>query len=198
MSRRNQQSGMCIMRRLKSGWPYAQSEYLRWRYGRSLDPQLPFTRTAKTLVRLDGSSGWSESSRGAHVTLLALSCRDSYVACARMTKSELRGLIILIVYHMTPNCHIVGSYMMWLNYQLARAIKGFWAESQITLLSDNSAAAHHHINQTWSVPQSKACSVPHINTPWVEHVFRVQMIAIDYFIDKADYLLHYYYLPPRK
>ena len=36
-------------------------------------------RTAKTLIRLGGCPGWSESSLGAHSILLVLSCRGSYV-----------------------------------------------------------------------------------------------------------------------
>ena len=35
-------------------------------------------RTAKTLIRLGGCPGWSESSLGAHAILLVLSCRGSY------------------------------------------------------------------------------------------------------------------------
>ena len=36
-----------------------------------------FMRTAKTLIRLDGCPGWPESSLGAHIILLVLSCCGS-------------------------------------------------------------------------------------------------------------------------
>ena len=71
---------------------FAPSEYsdqsLQCPPEESLDPKLPIKRTAKTLIRLCGCSGWSESSLGAHAILLVLSwggsnlCRDlSEVSC---------------------------------------------------------------------------------------------------------------------
>ena len=41
------------------------------------DPRFP-VRTAKTLIRLDGCPGWSESSLGAQIILLVLSCWGSF------------------------------------------------------------------------------------------------------------------------
>ena len=38
-------------------------------------------RTEKTLIRLGGCPGWSESSLGAHAILLVLSCGGSYCEC---------------------------------------------------------------------------------------------------------------------
>ena len=46
------------------------------------------TRTAKTLVRLGGCPGWSESSLGAHAILLVLSCAGSYRRCRGATITE--------------------------------------------------------------------------------------------------------------
>ena len=46
-----------------------------------------FMRTAKTLVRLGGCPGLSESSLGAHVILLVLSCGGSY------------NVVVLILFH---------------------------------------------------------------------------------------------------
>ena len=43
-----------------------------------LGPQLPIERTAKTLIRLGGFPGWSESSLGAKAILLVLSCCGSF------------------------------------------------------------------------------------------------------------------------
>ena len=62
----NQQNGMYAQRRLRSGWVSAQSDQsLSCPLEQSLGPYLPFKRTAKTLIRLGGCPGWSESSLGA-------------------------------------------------------------------------------------------------------------------------------------
>ena len=42
-----------------------------------MDPKLPIKRTANTLIRLGGCPGWYESSLGAQVILLVLSCDGS-------------------------------------------------------------------------------------------------------------------------
>ena len=56
----------CAQRRLRSAWASAQSDQsLRFPHEESLDPYLPIERTAKTLIRLGGCPGWSESSLGA-------------------------------------------------------------------------------------------------------------------------------------
>ena len=44
----------------------------------TLSPLLPTVRTAKTLIRLGRFPGWSESSLGAQVILLVLSCGGSF------------------------------------------------------------------------------------------------------------------------
>ena len=57
---------MCAQRRLRSAWASAQSDQsLRCPHEESLGPELPNERTAKTLIRLGGCPGWSESSLGA-------------------------------------------------------------------------------------------------------------------------------------
>ena len=69
---------MCAQQRLRSAWASAQSDQsLRCPHEESLG-QLPFKRTAKTLIRLDGCPFWSESSLGWHVILLVLSWGGSY------------------------------------------------------------------------------------------------------------------------
>ena len=61
----NQQNGMCAQQRLRSAWTSAQSDQsLRCPHEESLGPWLPTERTAKTLIRLGGCPGWSESSLG--------------------------------------------------------------------------------------------------------------------------------------
>ena len=58
---------LCAQRRLRSAWASPQSDQsLRCPHEESLDPYLPTERTAKTLIRLGGCPGWSESSLGAH------------------------------------------------------------------------------------------------------------------------------------
>ena len=69
---------VCAQRRLRSAWASAQSDQsslcAQWV---ALRTQSFFMRTAKTLIRLGGCPGWSESSLGAHAILLVLSCRGS-------------------------------------------------------------------------------------------------------------------------
>ena len=58
---------LCTQRRLRSAWASAQSDQsLSCALSGSLMTQAFFMRTAKTLIRLDGCPGWSESSLGAH------------------------------------------------------------------------------------------------------------------------------------
>ena len=57
---------VCAQRRLRSAWASAQSDQsLRCPHEESLGPYLPIRRPAKTLIRLGGCPGWSESSLGA-------------------------------------------------------------------------------------------------------------------------------------
>ena len=57
---------LCAQRRLRSAWASPQSDQsLRCPHEESLDSYLPTERTAKTLIRLGGCPGWSESSLGA-------------------------------------------------------------------------------------------------------------------------------------
>ena len=70
----NQQNDLCAQQRLRSAWTSAQSDQsLCCPHEEALGPQLPIERTAKTLIRLDGCPGWSQSSLGAKVILLVLS-----------------------------------------------------------------------------------------------------------------------------
>ena len=61
----NQQNGMCTQQRLRSALASAQSDQsFRCLHAESLGPLLPIEHTAKTLIRLGGCPGWSESSLG--------------------------------------------------------------------------------------------------------------------------------------
>ena len=54
---------LCAQRRLRPAWASTQSDQsLRCPHEESLGPYLPVERTAKTLIRLGGCPGWSESS----------------------------------------------------------------------------------------------------------------------------------------
>ena len=74
------QDYMCAKRRLRSACASAQSDQsLRFLSEDALDPCLPTERPAKTLIRLRGCAGWSESSLGAHVSLYAVSRLNFYI-----------------------------------------------------------------------------------------------------------------------
>ena len=71
---------MCRQRRLRLAWASSRSDQsLHCALSRYmvLRAQCFFMRTAKTLIRLGGCPGWSESSLGVHVILLVLSCCSS-------------------------------------------------------------------------------------------------------------------------
>ena len=77
-----QQNGMRAQRRLRSAWVSAQSDQnLRCPPEESLGPYLPIERTAKTLIRLGGCPGWSESSLGPQSFYWFLSWVGSNVFC---------------------------------------------------------------------------------------------------------------------
>ena len=100
----NQQNDMCAQRRLRSAWPSAESDQsFRCPHDETLGPQLPIERTAKTQIRLGGCPGWSESSLGAHVILMVLSCGGSYIV------------------HYHPTCYIQSNetvLTIWINFSL--------------------------------------------------------------------------------
>ena len=74
---------LCAHWRLRSAWASAQSDQsldlsLRCALSGKLRSQAFFMRTVKTLIRLGGCPGWSESSLGAHAILFVLSWGGSY------------------------------------------------------------------------------------------------------------------------
>ena len=77
----NQQNDLCAQRWLRSAWASAQSDQsLRCLHEEILGPYLSIERTVKkNQIRLGGCPGWSESSLGAHVILLVLSCGGSFL-----------------------------------------------------------------------------------------------------------------------
>ena len=74
----NQLNDLCVHRRLRSAWASAWSDQsVHCLQEDALGSLLPIKCTAKTLIRLGGCPGWSESSLGAHANLLVLSCSGS-------------------------------------------------------------------------------------------------------------------------
>ena len=77
-ARQNQQNVLYAQRRLRSVWVSAQSNHsLRCPHGETTGLLLPIERTAKTLIRLGGCPGWSESLMSVHDIYLVLSCGGS-------------------------------------------------------------------------------------------------------------------------
>ena len=110
----NQRSGMCALWRLILAWASAQSDQsLRCALNGKLRTQVFFIRTAKTLIRLGGSPGWSESSLGAHAILLVLSWGISNGDEKPLSETYTwwRGtfylVLLLLVRNLTPR-HIHG------------------------------------------------------------------------------------------
>ena len=56
------------------GHPPSLIRVIHWSHKETLGPSLPIERTAKTLIRLGGCPGWSESLLGVQAILLVSSC----------------------------------------------------------------------------------------------------------------------------
>ena len=85
---------MCLQRRLRSSWASAQSDQsLRCALYGYLRTQGFFMWSAKTLNSVGGWPGWSETSLGAHVIVLVLSCGCSFaVLCEWLIKNNVDHL----------------------------------------------------------------------------------------------------------
>ena len=88
---------VCSQRRLRSAWASAQPDQsLRCPHEESLDPELPNERTAKTLIRLGGCPGWSESSLGAQAHCWF--CHEAaHIAMRPVLKCTTHGIISRIL-----------------------------------------------------------------------------------------------------
>ena len=79
---------LCAQRRLRSAWASTQSDQIpRCALSAYLRSQDFFMRTAKTLIRLGGCPGWSESTLGAHVSVLV---------CHEAAQSSWGGSVIIL------------------------------------------------------------------------------------------------------
>ena len=73
---------LCVQRRRRSAWASAKSDQnLRCVFYGWLRTQAFFKRTVKTLIRLGGCPGWSESLLGTHAISLVLSWGGSFLLC---------------------------------------------------------------------------------------------------------------------
>ena len=85
----DQQNGMCAQRRLRSAWASAQSDQsLSCPPKEIFGPKLYTERTAKTLIRLGGCPGWSESLLGAHAILQVLPCAGWSIFHFHVTQND--------------------------------------------------------------------------------------------------------------
>ena len=86
----NLQNDMCTQRRIRSACTSAQSDQsLCCLHVEILGLKLPVEHTAKTLIRLVGCPHWSESSLGAQILLLVLSCDGSLILTVRFRPKEM-------------------------------------------------------------------------------------------------------------
>ena len=100
----NQQNDLCAQRRLRSAWASAQSDQSqRCPPETKLGPKLPIERTAKTLIRLGGCPGWSESSLGTKVILLGLSWGGSKCFFLKSKYAAHIHFITFFTFHIEPN-----------------------------------------------------------------------------------------------
>ena len=112
---------VCAQRRLSSAWASAQSDQsFRCPHEESLGLKLPIKRISKTLVRLGGCSGWSESSLGAES--LCLFC---HVAAQ-------------LSYDMSRNHHVyVATKTMYVSKTVKDAIQNGFNKKIWSMLDDH-------------------------------------------------------------
>ena len=110
----------------QSGHPAVWSESLCCPHEESLGSQLPTECTAKTLIRVGGCPGWSESSLDAHA--ISLICREAapWLSLGRIAKTDqtmrMHPLIWVFAW---PSRHLVVFIMLWLNCKISRQYWGF-------------------------------------------------------------------------
>ena len=91
-ARQNQQNDMCGQQRLRLAWASSQSDQsFRCPHEESVSHWLPMECTAKSLIRLGGYPGWSESSLGAHSF-----CWFCHVVAHKRRNSHVAGLLLCV------------------------------------------------------------------------------------------------------
>ena len=115
-----QQNGMCAKRRPRTAWASSQSDQsLRCALSGYLRTWAFFMQTAKTLIRLGRCPGWSESSLGAHATLLVLSwggsiCNKSVCVFAWPASIDTRLLFLIQNLNITPGwLNLIQCYVFY-------------------------------------------------------------------------------------
>ena len=96
------------------------------RFSVALDPNF-FMRTVKTLIRLGGCPGWSESSLGAQDILLVLSCSGSF-------QNTFGFCVKLLGY----DFHVSNTPNFRSKMAMPSAIKRVWERSKISLVTRKS------------------------------------------------------------
>ena len=100
----DQQNDLCAQRKLRSAWASSQSDQSqRCSPEAKLGPKLPTERTAKTLIRLGGCPGWSESLLGTKVILLVLSWGGSKCFFLESTYAAHIHFITFFTFCIEPN-----------------------------------------------------------------------------------------------
>ena len=88
--------------------------------------------TAKILIRLGRCPGWSESSLGAHVILLVLSCRSSYISLGLLNSCCIYAFLRIFNHTMLryvlymSQCKTTNNKMAWAKQRL----RSGWASAQ--------------------------------------------------------------------
>ena len=105
----NQQNGLCAQRRLRSAWAFARSDQSLRRARLKTARFLSYPLSAQgRLIRLGECPGWSESSLGALVILLVLSCSSSkFYHCL-----EIIDVIVVLVHMRFDLPFYIASFML--------------------------------------------------------------------------------------
>ena len=116
-----------LQRRLRSASASTQSDQsLPCALNRLLKAHCFFVWTAKTLIRLGGCPGWSESSLAAQVILLVLSCGGSNVFIVLwhlFCSSEIRSLRVYIqVMQLIPDSWSIALLSQFLTQSVRRSM----------------------------------------------------------------------------
>ena len=104
----NQQNDLCAQRRLRlernqPRHPPSLNQSQRCPPEAKLGPKLPIERTVKTLIRLGGCTGWSESSLGTKFILLVLSWGGSKCFFLESTYAAHIHFITFFTFRLEPN-----------------------------------------------------------------------------------------------
>ena len=134
---------LCAQWRPRSAWASTQSDQsLRCAGHGQLRTQAFFMQTGKTLIRLGGCPGWSESSLGAHAILLVLSQGGSYMQ-RQLTTSKQLSMIMEHNAHTRGLCTRIGPTALPTCIQRLRSWKLSYSTLWSTEIEQNDKASKH-------------------------------------------------------